>query len=374
MVRKALVSLPGSVVAWSADAPGRDISNHNRPRKDKKVRIRNEGTGGEGVGAGGEAPAPRPPSWHLKTNCYKPGKCPDLPDVRGFTDYLKFTADLSLDLTLWDMEKLERVVIRVPYTHRWHPKYRNATLARFYKFNAWWESAGKPALTLLTLTTYQDSAFSELHHGSRVDLKAGFRLLKTSWDKLRKMLRNRVICAPFDYIWTVEPHLKHETGYPHMHVAIAYTFSDDQKNRIKALWSDVYNAGSLEHGAQFEDSCLDAHGDIKNAGFYLFKYLGKGFCIDPAEMTPGELRFNAVLWEEGWRQWGASRSISRAMKLDYQDDGRYRFLEAGISMPGWETTFREASAEQKKAIRDELDSLYTGIGLTMPDRVSSRVS
>ena len=44
------------------------------------------------------------------------------------------------------------------------------------------------------------------------------------------------------------------------------------------------------------------------------------------------------------------------MKLDYQDSDRFRFLEAGVSMTGWETTFREASAEQKQAIRDELEA------------------
>ena len=85
--------------------------------------------------------------------------------------------------------------------------------------------------------------------------------------------------------------------------------------------------------------------------------LGKGFCIDPEQMSPGELRFNAQLWKHGWRQWGASRGISKAMKLDYQDSDRFRFLEAGVSMTGWETTFREATAEQKQAILDELEQM-----------------
>lgn len=261
---------------------------------------------------------------------------------------------MSLDLTLYDMQKMETVNLHLPYMHRWHPQYRNRTLAKFYKFNQWWDDQGKPPLTLLTLTTYQDSDYAEENHGSRVDIEEGFEILKASWDKLRLMLRNRILCRPFDYLWSMEPHLKWESGYPHLHVAIAGEFEQEQKEKVQSLWFGKYNAGDYEHGVTFRESCLDAKGDIKNAGFYLFKYLGKGFCLDPAKMTPGELRFNAVLWEKGYRQWGASRNVSRAMRLDKEDTDRFRFLEAGVSVPGWETTFRKASEEDLRDIRNEI--------------------
>ncbi len=369
MNRKALASLPESGTdVWSSDCPGVDVSNHSRLRKVKKVLHGERVLPGDPGGVPGEVPGGTPARrgagvpgsprtratspWHLKTNCYKLRMSRNSRDIAMFRDYLEFTGKLTIDLTLYDMEKRETVILHLPYTHRWHAKYRNRTLARFYKFNEWWLEQGRPPLTLLTLTTYQDGAHSRDQVGGYT-IEESFEVLKTSWDKLRKMLRNRILCCPFDYLWTMEPH---ETGYPHLHVAIVAEFEDWQKEKTKTLWNG-YRAGSYEHGAHFEDSCLDAKGDIKNAGFYLFKYLGKGFCIDPEQMSPGELRFNAQLWKHGWRQWGASRGISKAMKLDSRDSDRFRFLEAGVSMTGWETTFREATAEQKQAIRDELEQM-----------------
>ena len=358
MTRKALASLPGSsaLVTCSADAPGGRISNHSRPWKVKNVagcELQPSPEGAVvGTGEGLPRPAPGDLPWHLKTNWDKRDLGRNSRDIAMFREYLELTGKLTLDLTLYDMEKRETVVLHLPYMHRWNPQYRNQTLARFYKFNEWWLEQGRPPLTLLTLTTYQDGEHSREQVGGYT-IEESFEILKTSWEKLRHMLRKRILCRPFDYLWTMEPH---ESGYPHLHVAIVGELEDWQKKKTKTLWND-YRAGSYEHGAQFEDSKLDAKGDIKNAGFYLFKYLGKGFCIDPEQMSPGELRFNAQLWKHGWRQWGASRGISKVMKLDSQDSDRFRFLEAGVSMTGWQTTFREATAEQKQAIRDELDKM-----------------
>jgi hypothetical protein len=260
---------------------------------------------------------------------------------------------VTIDLHLYDKYTQKTVRVQLPYAHRWHPVYRNRTLAKFYKFNEWWKGAGSPPITLLTLTTYQDTEYAERHHGSRVSLVEGFEILKESWNKLRIMLRNRVLCRPFDYLWSVEPHLSRDTGYPHMHVAIIGELTDTEKAEVKRLWSEVYNAGSYEHGAYFSEECLDAKKDISNAGFYLFKYLGKSFCVDPDKMTPGELAFNAVLWEKRYRQWGASHAISQAMKLDTGDMSRYIFLEASLSMEGWTGIIRAAPEVVIEHIREE---------------------
>ncbi len=294
------------------------------------------------------------PSWHLKTKCYKGGESRNRPKVREFREYLKFTSKVTIDLHLYDKYTQKTVRVQLPYAHRWHPVYRNRTLAKFYKFNEWWKGAGSPPITLLTLTTYQDTEYAKQHHGSRVSLVEGFEILKESWNKLRIMLRNRVLCRPFDYLWSVEPHLSRDTGYPHMHVAIVGELTDTEKAEVKRLWSEVYKAGSYEHGAYFSEECLDAKKDISNAGFYLFKYLGKSFCVDPDKMTPGELAFNAVLWEKRYRQWGASHAISQAMKLDTGDMSRYVFLEASLSMEGWTGVIREVSEDVRDHIREEL--------------------
>ena len=292
-------------------------------------------------------------SWHLNTKCDNGRNRRNRPKVKEFKEYLKTTSRLTLELHLFDTHTGKREKFLLPYMHRWTPQYRNKTLAKFYKFNEWWIAQDRPPITLLTLTTYQDSAYAEQHHGSRVSMVEAFEILKRSWDKLRVMLRKRVLCRPFDYLWSIEPHLKRDTGYPHMHVAIIGELTDNEKAEVKRLWSEVYNAGSYEHGAYFSEECLDAKKDISNAGFYLFKYLGKSFCVDPDKMTAGELAFNAVLWEKRYRQWGASQTISGAMKLDTGDVGRYIFLEASLSMEGWTGIIREAPEAVIEYIREE---------------------
>lgn len=293
------------------------------------------------------------PSRHLNTKCDNGRNRRNRPKVKEFKEYLKATSRLTLELHLFDTHTGKREKFLLPYMHRWTPQYRNKTLAKFYKFNEWWIAQDRPPITLLTLTTYQDSAYAEQHHGSRVSMVEAFEILKRSWDKLRVMLRKRVLCRPFDYLWSIEPHLKRDTGYPHMHVAIIGELTDNEKAEVKRLWSEVYNAGSYEHGAYFSEECLDAKKDISNAGFYLFKYLGKSFCVDPDKMTAGELAFNAVLWEKRYRQWGASQTISGAMKLDTGDSARYIFLELSLSQEGWTGIIREAPEAVIEYIREE---------------------
>ena len=99
-----------------------------------------------GTGEGLPRPAPGDLPWHLKTNWDKRILTRNSRDIAAFREYLEFTGKLTLDLTLFDMEKRETVILHLPYTHRWHVKYRNRTLARFYKFNEWWLEQGRPPL------------------------------------------------------------------------------------------------------------------------------------------------------------------------------------------------------------------------------------
>ena len=74
-------------------------------------------------------------------------------------------------------------------------------------------------------------------------------------------------------------------------------------------------------------------------------------------MTAGELAFNAVLWEKRYRQWGASRTISGAMKLDTGDSARYIFIEASLSREGWTGIIRSAPEAVIEHIREELNQI-----------------
>lgn len=155
---------------------------------DSGFRVRGQvlpARGVEAVGDGRGLAPPGPldrPSRHLKTKWDKRDLGRNSRDIAAFREYLELTGKLTLDLTLYDMEKHETVVLHLPYMHRWNPQYRNQTLARFYKFNEWWLEQGRPPLTLLTLTTYQDGEHSREQVGGYT-IEESFEILKTSWEK-----------------------------------------------------------------------------------------------------------------------------------------------------------------------------------------------
>ena len=262
--------------------------------------------------------------------------------VSDFKKYIDDTSKMEFHFDFLNKNTLEETSVTVPYVHRWHPVYRDRVLARFYKLQEWWISQEQPPVTMMTLTTYQGP--SERHSGDTslevkghvVSIDESFKILQSSWRKLYKVLRGRIIGKLFDYVLILENHV---SGYPHMHVLLFCVLEDWQKERVVKLWCDKYQAGSREHGACFSDVHTEMRGepmktrdDINFIGFYLLKYMGKSF-TEPGEMTKGQLIFSAYLWKRGYRQYTTSRNLSKIMKLDYVEDPAIQCVRVRLEGP-----------------------------------------
>ena len=132
MTRKALVAPSESKLDVTA-SPGKSYSPWHSEDKTLSERIARSpvlpvgGMGGGqvfpspegsvvGTGEGSPRPAPAPGDlpWHLKTNWDKRMLTRNSRDIAAFREYLEFTGKLTLDLTLYDMEKRETVVLHLP--------------------------------------------------------------------------------------------------------------------------------------------------------------------------------------------------------------------------------------------------------------------
>ena len=233
--------------------------------------------------------------------------------------------------------------------HRWTTGYRKKLLAKLYLLDEYIEQ-NPSAVTLLTLTVYQDGEYSEQITGKKLSIQESFELLKKSWKKLSMMIRT--ILPGTEYIWIVEPH---KTGYPHLHLVLFSDVSMGIQEKIKTLWSEKYQAGSLEHGAQFEIRRPDQA--IESLRNYLMKYIAKGFISTDSRYggdgwSASELVFNACVWEGGYRTFQPSRGLQKTLgwtpgkddaiywfsnTAQYEDDGgeKHEVLIWEKSLCGW---------------------------------------
>lgn len=268
--------------------------------------------------------------------------------VSDFKNYIDSTSKMNFYFEFLNKTNFEKFEVKVPYVHRWHELYRKRVLARFYKLQNWWIDSGRPPVTMMTLTTYQDGYTSKCVKGHAVSIDESFEILMRSWYKLSQMLRKSIIGHLFDYVYILE---HHESGYPHLHVCLFCTLTDPQKERVIKLWTEKYQAGSREHGAHFSEAHVDSGGDdlktktdINFIGFYLIKYLGKSF-TEPAKMSKGQLKFSAYLWARGYRQYNTSRHLGQIMKLDTEPNQNLECLGVRLEGPSLDKEIYEMPKE-----------------------------
>lgn len=166
-------------------------------------------------------------------------------------------------------------------------------------------------MTMLSLTTYQDGAYSRAL-GRALSIPESFEVLKSGWTKLAKVLRKPENLGKFDYFSVMEPH---KSGYPHLHVPIFAEIPETLQEKLSTLY-EGYGAGSYEHGLQF--SAKNHGNDIESLRNYLLKYLSKGLGGTGSKfgedlLTPGQYVFHALVWKHGWRLFNSSRNLSRVM-------------------------------------------------------------
>ena len=249
---------------------------------------------------------------------------------RQFVEYVKSTAHTKFRIRgietipvgndVWepwgDSSEVEKTV---EYVHRWTKTYRRGWLSKLYLLENYIRQNPSP-VTMLTLTTYQDGQYSKrMRGGNTVAREESFELLKQGWKWLSMVLRKE-FGGSFDYLTIMEPH---ESGYPHMHIPIFHDIPEHVREKVQRLWSEKYGFGSAEHGVNFQEgmdfSIGESRTDIQSLRNYLMKYLSKGFLgtgskFGDANLTPGELVFNALVWKYQYRIFGSSRHLSQVMK------------------------------------------------------------
>lgn len=235
-------------------------------------------------------------------------------DVREFLEYLAETKKSRITLD-GVTDTGEGITVGKEYIHRWTDTYRKAWVAKLYQLDDWYQ-AERPPVTLLTLTTYQDGWYSR-EQGRYLSIAESFRVLKEGWKKLSMILRKEL--GTIDYLSVVEPH---ETGYPHMHVALFAEIPQALQDKIRDLW-EQYGAGSQAHGVDF--AVTEARGDISSVRNYLLKYLAKslqgtGSQYGDEPVTPGEWVFHSQVWRHGYRLIGSSRNLSRVMAYRKEEE------------------------------------------------------
>lgn len=230
-------------------------------------------------------------------------------DCEVFKNYLEATDEAYFQAYGLKSDGTE-VTKKIPYIHRFTTTYRKGILAKFYQLEKHLKDNPKP-ITMITLTTYQDSQYSVKKIGHKVDHEQAMEMLVDGFRKLRELITNR-ICegrTP-DYFWILEPH---SSGYPHMHLCYLEEFTQAEQEHIKDMWSNKYGAGE-----QVDFSFRKPEDSIKSIRNYLMKYMAKGFLDSGSKFTnsklkPAQLVFNALLRKSKTRMWGCSRHLSRIM-------------------------------------------------------------
>jgi hypothetical protein len=278
--------------------------------------------------------------------------------ARKFANYLEATAQIKMRISGVDLAKMQPVEHDMDYIHRWTVPYRKAVLSKFYQLETWLKDNPCP-VTMMTLTGYQDGHVSRQVKGRALTVEDTFQLLNESWKKLSMILRKEI--PDLTYVWIVEPHA---SGYPHYHVVLFHALTEAQQDRIRALWSEKYVAGSLEHGVDF--SVRTPETSVRSMRNYLMKYVAKGFVsagsrFEPdTEWTPEQLVFNAVAWKHGYRLFGCSRNLSAVMA--YQGDTRTGFIWYKMEISnGFGDYLFPIWRKTKDEVRTCFSNLWTGL-------------
>lgn len=239
-----------------------------------------------------------------------------------FVKYLQLCEQKGFRVKGYDTKKGKIVSFGLEYNNRWGKARRKELGEKLKRLEYWFELQEDRPVTMITLTSY--------HKGLSIS-SAWFELNK-SRDKLRKLIFKYF--GPVDYFWVVEPH---KSGYVHYHMAVFADVDNETKDKkgrgiedkFRDLWSKKYKTGNHTYGldfAQKKDESKINH--LKN---YLQKYLSKGFLLDT--WSPGMLKFNAAMWDTGFRMYGASKNIREIMNIKNDKSCQTVWLETKIQEP-----------------------------------------
>ena len=204
-------------------------------------------------------------------------------------------------------------IMVLDHTHRWSDPYMRKQYAKVSKVedavNMIFSGATGDTIptTMLTLTAEQKD-----ENGNLRSFEAVLDDILDGWNRLRKSLHH-LISGRWEFVKFVE---QHESGYPHVHVAIYGVARPSLKEDIERLWSEKYDIGNIDASVSGARSR-----DVESVGGYLWKYIGKALNTenqevevgdDPVEQLPdnrGYHVFHALLWITGSRLWSMSGNL-----------------------------------------------------------------
>ncbi|MBE3136074.1 MAG: hypothetical protein IMZ43_01555 [Thermoplasmata archaeon] len=239
-----------------------------------------------------------------------------------FVKYLDRCEQKKFMIKGYDTVKGEIINLPMEYTNRWCPIRRGELSEKLKRLEYWFELQEDQPVTMITLTSgRRDLSIA----GAWVDLNK-------SKKKLQDLLR--FYFGDVDYFWVPEPH---KDGYVHYHMAVFADVDNSTKDKrgegiedkLRNLWSKKYGTGSHTYGLDFSHKKGD--GKIQHLKNYLSKYLEKGFLLD--KWTSGMLKFNANLWETGFRMYGASKRIRQMMNIEPDKPSQIVWLETKMVEP-----------------------------------------
>jgi len=298
----AVANPHGSIPCW----PGAASAVPSRQGDQTAVSV---GGGAGDVGSGASDPVPSLGSYRITNRDPKLRRFRKDGVVAHFVQYLRSTAQCKFILHGSESSNKipeHQISKEVEYIHRWTPIYRKAIIAKMYLLEKEHNRNPRP-ITMGTFTTYQDGKYSISVSGKNT-IDKSFTRLKRGWNLIRMYLR--YYHPDISFVYFFEPH---KSGYPHLHVIFFGEIPESLQNKIKTLWSDKYKIGSFEHGVDFRPIT-----ELKSVRNYVIKYISKILRQDKIDdWTDGELYFNAIMWREKYRLWGASQDLSKAMRKPF---------------------------------------------------------
>lgn len=220
---------------------------------------------------------------------------------------------------------------------RWHKEYQRKVLAKFYKLDQWYVNAGRPPVTMCTLTTVQRN----------LDRRKQIQLLDDSRKKFIDAFRKQHKGVQYFYVW--EPH---KSGYAHIHILFFCTVSRKEAKHWQTYWNEKLGAGGFSAALKFDRARRNM--SLNSAKNYVMKYVSKTYS-DGALKNP----FYAIVnWysrrdvnDKGIRLYGVSQLLSRQISLQKAKTFIYEWFEFSI---GGNVVKRYVSPDFSECIRSYL--------------------
>lgn len=250
--------------------------------------------------------------------------------AKGFCQYLKDCQERNIRITGYNTKTGKMVTVDLDYDNRWNPNTRKKLSNKLDQLEYWFNLQSGRDVTLISLTSDHKESIREQ-----------WEKLNCSRTLLLKLIRKYF--GDVDYFWVAEPQ---QSGYAHYHLVVFAKIDNEHRwfqnkhgidwfrgdikieDKFREYWSEKYKIGSHTYGLDFMQRLGD--NPLNKLKDYLTKYLRKGFALD--DWSPAHLVFNALLWDTGFRLYGASKRISAIMKTEPQPQRETVWLNTEIDM------------------------------------------